>query len=197
VWSWAGILQDEMRDYTAAERSHRAAVKQRAGSSSLHNNLGYNLLLQARNAEAAQEFRQALTIDPGSAIARSNLATAIADRPADAVNAWSAVTDPASAHNNLGAVLMERGDYIGARREFETALGYNNRHPAALSNLQLVANVDGNGTGLPAAGSQSAWKRFVRTLGVVLLGSEPEPKTKDPASAAGKYQTAPPGAGLN
>lgn len=197
VWSWAGILQDDARDYSAGERSHRAALKMRPDSSSIRNNLGYNLLLQGKNQEAAQEFRQALVLQPNSPIARSNLAIALAERPAEAVSAWTAVTDPASAHNNLGAVLLERGDYQGARREFQTALGYNQHHSAALSNLELVASVDGNGTALPAAGSQSAWRRFVRTLGFVLLGSESEPKTKGPASAAGKYQTAPQGAGLN
>jgi Flp pilus assembly protein TadD len=192
--SWAGILQDETRDYAAGERSHRAAVSQREGSSSLHNNLGYNLLLQGRHAEAANEFRRALALDPQSAIARSNLGIALAENPAEAVNTWSSVTDAASAHNNLGAILIERGDYQGARRQLETALGYNNHHPAALSNMQLVADLDGGNVELPAAGSQSAWRRFVRTLGVFLLGPDTEPAT---ASAAGTLQTAPQGAGIN
>jgi Flp pilus assembly protein TadD len=190
VWSWTGILQDATREYAAGERSHRAALQRQPNSSALHNNLGYNLLLQGRNAEAVQALKQALALEPASALARSNLGIAVAERPAEAVDAFASVTDPASAHNNLGAVLLERGDLPGARREFETALGYNSRHTAALGNLQLVAEADGAGIGLPA-GSQTAWQRFVRTLGVVLLGSEPEPKTKDPASAAGKQHAAP------
>ena len=197
AFSWAGIFQDELGDYAAGERSHRAALNRREGFSPLHNNLGYNLLLQGRHGEAVREFRRALELDANSAIARSNLAIALAERPVEAVNAWTAVTDAASAHNNLGAVLMERGDYEGARREFETALGYNNQHPAALSNLQLVAGLDGGSVALPAAGSASAWRRFVRTLGVVLLGSEIEPATGSPAPLAGKIQTAPQGAGVN
>jgi Flp pilus assembly protein TadD len=190
AWSWAGILQDRTGDYPAGERSHRKAVEQQSGSAPLHNNLGYNLLLQGRHAEAAEEFRRALGLEPGSAIARSNLAIALAERPAEAVETWASVTDPASAHNNLGAILLERGDHAGARRAFQTALGYNNHHPAALSNLRLVDIRDG-GAELPAAGSQSAWRRFVRTLGIVLLGEETgQATTSTPAPAAGKHQTA-------
>lgn len=197
VLSWTGILRDEMKDYAAGEQSHRAAVSKREDSALLHNNLGYNLLLQGRNTDAAAELRRAVELDPESAIARSNLAIALAGSPVQAVGAWASVTDAASAHNNLGAILIERGDYEGARRELETALGYNNRHPAALSNLQLVADYDGGSVGLPAAGSASAWRRFVRTLGMVLLGTESETEVNNPASSAGKLQTASHGAGIN
>jgi Flp pilus assembly protein TadD len=196
VWSWAGIVQDAMTDYSAGERSHRAALNRNNQSPALHNNLGYNLLLQGRFAEAAPEFRQALLLDPASALARSNLAIALAERPGEAVKTWNSRTDTATAHNNLGAVLMERGDYDGARREFEAALVYNKQHPAALSNLQLVADLDRGMFGLPAAGAPSAWRRFVRSLGSVLLGEEPG-KIKSPASSAGKFPPAPQGAALN
>jgi Flp pilus assembly protein TadD len=172
LWSVLGIVQDDAGDYTAGERSHRTAAKLRDGSSPFHNNLGYNLLLQNRKTEAAAEFRRALEIDPSSAIARNNLGIALAGQPAEAVNQLRSVSDPATAHSNLAAVLMEQGDYEAARRELELALGYRKDHPAALHNLQLIAEAQGGGMTLPNGHNDSSWRRFVRTLGNVFLGAD-------------------------
>lgn len=182
VWSLLGILQDSTGDYAAGESSHRAAITQRDASSPFHNNLGYNLFLQNRKSEAAAEFRRALDIDPSSLTARNNLGLALSEQPAEAVKQWQSATDPASAHNNLAAVLMEKGDYEGARRELELALGYRKDHPAALNNLQLLAEAKGGSLDLTFAQNQTSWQRFVRTLGLVFLGSDTESKT---AAASG------------
>ena len=47
----------------------------------LRINLGYNLLLQGKNEEAAAEFRRALVLRPDSQTARNNLGLAMAARP--------------------------------------------------------------------------------------------------------------------
>ena len=193
LWSLLGILQDATGDYASGERSHRAALKRTDTSSPFHNNLGYNLLLQNRKPEAAAEFRRAIDIDPSSLIARNNLGTALAEQPAEAVNQWQSVTDRASAHNNLAAVLIEKGDYEGARRELELALRYRRDHPAALNNLQLLAEANGGSLSLQYGQNDSSWRRFVRTLGVVFLGPDTESK---PAAASGiNGLPASPGAG--
>lgn len=196
AWSWLGILCDDQKDYAAAEQSHRAALRLREGSDALHNNLGYNLLLQKRNSEAADEFRKALAIAPGSAVAHNNLGMALAEEPAQAVRQWQGVTDPASAHSNLAAVLIEKGDYSGARRELDVALGFRRDHPAALHNLQVLADLDGGSVILPSGRPESSWRRFVRSVGVVVLGPETEPKSA-PARPAGAVQAAVPGVGVN
>jgi Flp pilus assembly protein TadD len=172
--SWLAIYQDRTRDYVAAETNHRTALKLKPGSDALHNNLGYNLLLQGKAAEAAVEFRRALEIAPQSLLARSNLAIALAGQPSAAVAQFQTVTDSATAHNNLAAVMIERGDYKGARRELELALGYRKDHPAVLSNLQLVSDLDGGAIDLTTGEVRSPWQRFLRTLGVVFFGP-PEP----------------------
>jgi Flp pilus assembly protein TadD len=184
--SWSGILADEAGDYVTGERHHRAAVELRDGSAVFRNNLGYNLLLQKRTEEAAAELQRALELEPDNTLARSNLAAAISTRPDDAVASWRRVVDPASAHNNVAALMIERGDFEGARRELERALQLNRSHAAALSNLQLVADLEGGMMDkLSTASAASTWRRFVRTLGVVLLG-ESEQKTKQTAVEAGK-----------
>jgi Tfp pilus assembly protein PilF len=172
AWSWVGILADTQGDYASGERSHRAAVQLRDGSDALHNNLGYNLLLQKKNSEAAAEFRRALEIAPGSAFAQNNLGLALAEQPVEAVRQFQSVTDKASAHSNLAAVLIERGEFGAARREIDIALGYNREHPAALRNLQLLAEIDGGSIAVPTGRPESSWRRFVRSLGNVILGPD-------------------------
>jgi Flp pilus assembly protein TadD len=181
--SWLGILEDRAGEYVAAEANHRAALQLRSASDALHNNLGYNLLLQGRNAEAAAEFRRALELAPKSIVARSNLAISIAGESREAAKEFEAINDPATAHSNLAAVLIERGDYQGARREIDVALGYRKDHKAALSNLQLVAELDGGDVAFSPAIVGSSVGRFVRSLGVALFG--------EPVTTPGRKSTGP------
>jgi Flp pilus assembly protein TadD len=143
--SLQGILADEDGDLTEAETAFRKALALDSGKSGLHNNLGYNLLLQGNAQDAAFEFRRAIEIDPRSAIAHNNLAAALAAQSlsAEAVAEWQHATDPAAGHNNLAAVWIEQGRYPEARAELEAALRLRPNFPAALANLRLVAQKDG------------------------------------------------------
>ena len=48
--------------------------------------------------------------------------------PREAVANWQSASDPATAHNNLAAVWIEKGNYPEARKELDLALGYNRAH---------------------------------------------------------------------
>jgi tetratricopeptide (TPR) repeat protein len=186
--AWVGILRDEMGEWTAGETAHRAALAMAPRADYLHNNLGYNLMRQNRNEEAAMEFREALKFNGQSQVARNNLGLALANTEAKelAVTNWQSAAGPATAHNNLAAVLIEKGRYQEARKELEQALGYNKQHPAALKNLSLVYRLEG--APLPAAGrpvTGSRWSRFktsFRRLWVGPLEDQPAPAAK-PAAA--------------
>jgi Flp pilus assembly protein TadD len=163
--SLEGILEDELGRWAPAEAAHRAALALNPGHSALHNNLGYNLLLQGHAEAAAAEFRRAIEIDPRAQIAHNNLGAALAaqSHAGEALAEWQRSGDPAAAHNNLAAVLMEQGHYAEARTELETALGYRRNFPAALANLKLVAEKDGRPAVVPS--KRSASKR-AKTVGV-------------------------------
>jgi Flp pilus assembly protein TadD len=180
IESWRGIVLDEMGELVRAEAHHRAAVAKQPGSDSLRNNLGYNLLLQRRTADAAAEFRRALEIAPQSPLARNNLALALAADPSQAAEQWRASGDAAAAHNNLAVLYIQRGQYPDARRELRSALAYNKDHPEAMSNLQLVAELEGGSVQLPGR-VPSRWKRFGAGFRNVVLGVEPAA----PAARAG------------
>jgi Flp pilus assembly protein TadD len=145
-FSWLGILRDESGQWAEGEPSHRKAMELKPKDDSLHNNLGYNLLMQRKSEEAAVEFREALKLNPASQVAHNNLGLALANQNAtgEAVANWQSAADAATAHNNLAVVLIEKGNYPEARKELEVSLGYNKNLPAALKNLELVSRLDGN-----------------------------------------------------
>lgn len=168
--SWLGIMRDELADWVAGERAHRAALALSADLDYLHNNLGYNLLQQRRLSEAAFEFRQALKLRADSEVARNNLAMALAETPGDAVLHLQTVNDAATAHSNLAAMHIERQRYPEARKELDLALGYNKTHAAALNNLKLVSELDGKPVVAPAKPVRTRWSRFRSAVAKVMGG---------------------------
>ncbi len=175
MYSWLGIIRDGLGQYTEGEKAHRAAVKVDPNSAFLRNNLGYNFLLQDRRNDAAGEFRAALTLDPAYTLARNNLGVALASEADKALAEWREANGPAAAHNNLGAVFIEQGRYAEARKELEIALGYNRLHSAALKNLRLVSQLDGQPAAMPAGHFETRWSRWksaVRSLFVGPVGGE-------------------------
>jgi Flp pilus assembly protein TadD len=183
--SWVGILRDEMGQLPAGETSHRAALALAPSSDYLRNNLGYNLLMQGKHKEAAAEFQEALKIDPKSDVARNNLGLCLANTVGkeQAVQQLQAGADPATAHNNMAAYLIEQGRYVEARKELSVALGYNNHHPAALRNLELVSRMDGNPATMPARTQPvgTRWDRMKGSFRKLFVG----PLHEQPAGAAG------------
>lgn len=179
VHAWAGILHDELGQLAVGETEHRRAIKESESPQSLlHNNLGYNLLLQGRSDEAVSEFRRALELSPHSEFARNNLGVALTgDRvPGDTVEAvkyWQSVGGPSTAHSNMAAVLIEQGRYADARKEINIALGYRPDNPAALHNLALVSQLDGQPAALPLNRTPSFWKKFGMMVGGGRKGANP------------------------
>jgi tetratricopeptide (TPR) repeat protein len=168
--SWLGILRDELGDWPAGEKAHRAAIAQGGELDYLHNNLGYNLLLQGQPAEAADEFRLALKIHPDSEYAQNNLAMAAAAVQKEIASNPQPMGDPATAHSNMAALLIEQKRYPEARRELDLALGYNNKHAAALNNLRLVSELDGKPAVIPLKPVQSKWSRFKSKISKIVGG---------------------------
>jgi len=144
VWAWLGLIDDAAGAGKAGEAAHRKALALAPSRDDFHNNLGYCLLLQNKKKEAAEEFRAALKLNPASVVATNNLAAALGEgSPKEALQRLESVSDPATAHSNMAAVLIEAGRYDEARKEIDLALGYNRQHSAALNNLAFVSLLDG------------------------------------------------------
>lgn len=159
--SWQGIFRDRAGDWKGGENAHREAIRiassQGQDRDYLHNNLGYCLLKQGRKEEAAAEFHAALGLNRGSETARNNLGIALADNPRAALVNWQSVSEPATAHSNMAAMLVEQHKYPEARAEIAKALSYNRTHPAALANLKLVSELDGKPAIIPTVAARQHW----------------------------------------
>jgi len=186
LFSIKGVLEDEMGNFREAEAAYRAGLALAPSSSALHNNLGYNLLMQGHPELAAEQFRSAIAIDPSLAVAHDNLALALASQPQpspkEALREWERAGDAASAHNNLGAVLIEQGHYPEARVELEAALRIRRDFPAALANLELLSERDAKPATVPPV-PVNFWKRLASRLGYFIVGEDP-PKPPSPDAAA-------------
>jgi Flp pilus assembly protein TadD len=186
-YSWLGILRDESGLWPLGEPAHRKALELAPSTDYLHNNLGYNLLMQKKDEEAAEEFRLALKLNPGSAMARNNLGIALAhsNATAQAVASLQDTSDPATAHNNLAVVWIEKGNYAEARKELDVALGYNSAHPAALRNLELVGRLDGKTATLQARPETATrWQRFGHSVRKLFVGPLNDSRTESAKTAS-------------
>jgi tetratricopeptide (TPR) repeat protein len=110
-------------------------------TSSELNDLGIDLFLQGKVTEAAEHFRQALSILPSYANAHNNLGNALkAQGLADEAMACyqqALRLDPnhANAHNNLGLVFYARGEFAQAAECFWQALRIHPNYVSAQNNL--------------------------------------------------------------
>ena len=84
----------------------------------------------------------------------------VAAEDVDAVLHWQSISDPATAHSNMAALLIEQARYAEARKELDLALGYNRNHAAALSNLKLVSELDGKPAVIPIKPIRTKWGKF-------------------------------------
>lgn len=191
IHSWLAIALDQSGDLSAGETAHRSALALSPTDDTLLNNLGFNLLQQGRPEEAIRFLQSAVDLNRGNLLARSNLAHALAVRAADsdasgAVAHWSVAVDPASAHNNLAAALIERGQYENARRELDAALGIERQHLAAWNNLRLVSELDGLPATPAAVRAPGPWSRFASMWKNVFGAGSPGPRNAGPNQRASR-----------
>ena len=204
-----GIVDDDLGKFPDAAYAYRAALVLKPKDAAIHNNLGYNQLLQGRNREAAEEFRRALDLDPHLSVARDNLGIALASvanpakaggnpsgaggSPADeALDDFRSVGGPAIAHNNLAAILIEQGRYPEARVELNRAFGYQRNFPAALDNLRLVSELDGQPATIALVPPPvTPIRRFALTISRALVGSGAQQETSDKTKHAAAQTASP------
>lgn len=176
LYSWLGIVLDDIGSLEDAEKAYRYAIYLEPGKDAHYNNLGYNLYLQGKNPDAEVEIRRALQLNPGSPIARNNLAIVTKNRE-EALAQFKAGSDLATAYNNRAATLIEQGDLEEARAELEKAIEHRKDLPQVWNNLRLVGDLDGKGVHLTLPARQEpkpALQRFAAQLKRAFLGDAKE-----------------------
>jgi tetratricopeptide (TPR) repeat protein len=156
-----GAMAVEAHAYAAVFASDKAlwtrAVERDPGAWLARNNLGRVFLQEGRPADAAEQFREAIRVQPDSPEAHANLGDALEamGRRAEARGEYAAALaiNPgfAGAHYNLGLSLLRSGLGDGAAAEFLAALKADPGHAAARNNLGLALAGEGR---LPEAMEQ-------------------------------------------
>jgi tetratricopeptide (TPR) repeat protein len=114
-----------------------------------YNNLGFYLNGQGRTAEAMENYRQALKINPTYEDALNNLGYALAGQKnyAEAIPLYEAALrirpDHVEVHNNLGNALSETGQINEAIRHYLVALQQQPDHADANNNLGIALAMQG------------------------------------------------------
>jgi Flp pilus assembly protein TadD len=204
AWSFRGIALDMLKRYPEAEDALSRATALDARRWDFANNLGYNLLMQERYADAAREFTRGLTLAPGEPALLNNLGLAVGFQglPDSAFTVFRQAGSDAQAWNNLGLVHRFHGDTEAAATAFETAgrLDPNSREIAAnliearrrLSDERALGTLAPTGQGSPP---EAAAADAPRAIGPDAAPTAPAPaettRTAQPARIGARHEAAP------
>lgn len=143
AWNAMGVLADKAKDWKAADAAYAKAIAAAPGDAGLIANRGWSMLLRGHPVAAEQDLSRALALNPGLAMARTNLALARAmqGRYEEAFRLSDKKTLAADL-NTVGYAAMMRGDLAVAEAYFNRALSLNPQFDrAAWENLQYLATL--------------------------------------------------------
>lgn len=200
-----GVLAAEKSRFEEAAEHFDSAARLGPPSSELLNDIGYNLYLMDRRAEAEAAFRQALELAPQNKSARINLGMLLgeAGRFDESLAEFRQAGTEAEAQANLAYVKAQAGDLDGAVACYHRALSLDSSlKPVAEALIQLTqyqaglkAKPSGRPQSLLGKGTLSEAGRNPATPEV----SSPQPSTADAHAKAsrliGAVSLGEPGAG--
>lgn len=142
-YNLAGIYV-KLGDYERALSECDLALRADPSFARAHVRKGFIHFTNKRYSEAIDAYQTALRIDPDYAMANNNLGLAYQamGRTDEARRAFLKVLElnnddlaSAYAHNNLGNLLRQQGDFDGAIRQYQAALRLKPDYAIALANL--------------------------------------------------------------
>jgi len=135
-----GIVADRRKDFAGAITHYGRALALEPKAAPVMNNRGYSRFLAGDLAGAEADLKEAIRLGARNG-AWTNLGRVQARqaRYAEALESFLQETDLPNAYNSVGEAAMERGDYLQARKYFESASSASPRYfEAAQKNLGIV-----------------------------------------------------------
>lgn len=139
----------QVRYWHDSETLFRHAVAVTKDNYLAYNNLGFFLSNEGKNAEAIEDYRKSVEINPNYDEAHNNLGFALAGQgdfhaaTNEYIKALSLNPKLTEAHNNLGNALGNLGLTDAAIHEYQVALAENPRHAEAHNNYGVALAMHG------------------------------------------------------
>jgi tetratricopeptide (TPR) repeat protein len=143
------LTERQVQFWRDSEELFGHAVKVTRDNYLAYNNLGFYLSGKGRTAEAMENYRQALKINPAYEDALNNLGYALAGQKkfAEAIPLYEAALrvrpKHAEVHNNLGNALSETGQIDDAIQHYLVVLSQKPDHADAHNNLGIALAMKG------------------------------------------------------
>ncbi|RPI29723.1 MAG: hypothetical protein EHM61_00620 [Acidobacteria bacterium] len=143
AWEQAGRLALRGGDAKAAASAFDTALRFRPSDPVLLANLGYSHLLAGEWDAARVSLQKAVDLDGSLVQARNNLGIVLAQlgQKEPALAQFSAVSDRATALNNLGVVYLENRDWSEASTTFREAVALKPDYSKAQENLSQAESM--------------------------------------------------------
>ena len=161
-WNTLGTLYDRMRDHQQAQQAYSHALSINSDLDYVHNNLCSSFLEVGDYSKAFPHCEQAVKLNSSFPAAQNNLGIVygMLGNESKAYEAFFKVGDEASAHNNLGWVMLQKSDLEGASEQFRLAAKLKPNYGLARRNYFLAKSLifkrDGRARGKHIGDSQSA-----------------------------------------
>lgn len=140
AWALLGLIYADQQKLDASVAALRKAARKDAGDPVIFNNLGFAELASGQYEAAADDFQQALRLDPTFTRARNNLAMTLVqlERDTEALELFRASSTEADARYNFGVACEMREDRACAILNYQAALAAEPEHRAAQAALDLL-----------------------------------------------------------
>jgi len=177
-WNTLGTIYDCMGDHGQAQQAYSKAISINPSLDYLHNNLCSSFLETGEYIKAVPHCRQAVQLNPGLFVAQNNLGIVygMLGDSSKAYEAFLRAGDEASAHNNLGCVLLQKSDLKAASEEFRQAAKLRPNYRIASKNYYLTKGL--------------IFKRDGRTAGKCDGDSQSQPMNDAGVSGSGQFPIA-------
>ncbi|MFN8008937.1 MAG: tetratricopeptide repeat protein [Terriglobia bacterium] len=142
-WNTLGTIYDRMGERGKAQQAYSQALSINPDLDFVHNNLCSSFLQVGEYSRALPYCEQAVTLNPTLSAAQNNLGITqgMLGNTLEAYEAFRKAGDEASAHNNLGWVLLQKGNLEMAGEQFKLAARLKPNYRLAGQNYNLTKNM--------------------------------------------------------